>query len=192
MENNSCSTTKTECSTDKSTENCGSCGCKPGECKCAPNCKYKKCCPMQYFMSAIAAFIVIFVFERLFHGGIMMDHYKATASMWRPEADMQNYFPFILIRQIGIALVFTCIYKWFGKMAMASGCCGCPIAGGAKLGLKIGLIVGFCEFGSYAWLPFPSMEIPVMWFVGAVIMYTLMGMALGLICKMKQKKGDCK
>ncbi|MDP9127829.1 MAG: hypothetical protein M3N08_06195 [Pseudomonadota bacterium] len=154
------------------------------ECTTSPSCG-KKCCPVPYIVASFAVFLVIFAFEAVFHGVLMMPHYQATASMWRPPADMQAHMAFGLVRQIGTALVFTCL---FGCLLKQSECAECPIKKGAKLGLKIGLILGLAQFGSYAWLPFPDLQIPVMWLVGNTVLGALMGMAAGAVFKIMKKK----
>jgi hypothetical protein len=157
------------------------------ECSTKPECAEKRCCPVRFLLSALAVFVVIFLFEGVFHGVFMMPYYKATASLWRPEADMKNFMYIGLIRQLGTALVFT---RLLGCVLKKSEC-ECPIKTGIKFGFKVGLLIGLANFGSYQWLPLPGLQIPVMWLVGNAVLGVLMGVTLGVICKMT-KKGDCK
>jgi hypothetical protein len=147
----------------------------------------KKSCPIKCLMAAGAVFIVIFIFEALFHGVFMMSYYKATASVWRPEADMHSYMYISLVRQIVTALVFTCLYSWVKKAECPT---ECPVKTGVKLGVKIGVLLGIAQFGSYVWLPLPSIEIPLLWLIGNIILGALMGATLGGICKMSKKNCD--
>ncbi len=158
------------------------------QCATDEACATKKCCPVKCLITAVAVFVVIFVFEFFFHSQFMMPYYKATASLWRPEADMKNFLYINLIRQVGTALVFTCLYGWFSKLS--ADCNECPVKKGAKFGFKIGLLLGLAAFGSYFWLPLPSLDIPVMWLVGNTIMGVLMGIAAGLCCRMGKKKAS--
>jgi hypothetical protein len=143
-------------------------------------------CPMRCLLPVLAVFIVSSVFEGLFHGVFMMPYYHATADLWRPPTDMQTHFGVSLVRQIGTALIFTCLFFWLTQnMDMAT---KCPIKVGAKFGFKFGLAIGLCMFGAYAWLPLPDMTIPLLWLVGYTVLGVLMGVTAGACLKMKKNK----
>jgi hypothetical protein len=66
--------------------------------------------------------------------------------------------------------------------------------GGVRFGLWIGLILGACSIGAYAYLPLPSMQIPIMWAVAEVLRAGGVGAVLGLVfCEKSacQAKGTC-
>src|SRR5258708_3703565 len=72
----------------------------------------KECSIKHFLLPAFAVFIVISVFEWLFHGVIMMPSYKATAEIWRPMDQMQHLCFISLIKNALIALASTCLFKY--------------------------------------------------------------------------------
>ena len=58
----------------------------------------------RFVMAVAAVFVFIFAFEWIWHGMLMMESYQATAQLWRPM-DQMNYFHFMILSQIGQALV---------------------------------------------------------------------------------------
>jgi hypothetical protein len=142
-------------------------------------------CLVGFALSAFAVFIVMVLFEGLFHGGLLRPYYQATASLWRSPAAMQHELPVQLIRQACTALLFTCLYFWILRGEKSS---ECPVKIGLKLGVKIGLILGLSMFGAYVWLPLPSLEIPFFWLIGNTLLGLLLGAVLGIIYNCKKKK----
>ena len=162
MDNKQC------CSTDK-----GSCSTKKGKCPITG------CCMLKGLMVIAAAFAALFAFDWVFHGQIMMDQYKATASMWRPESEMQNYWWVCIGTKLVTAAIFACLYCRF------CGCCDdgvSPVKKGVKLGFKLGLLLGLAAFASYAWMPIP-MEMAVAWLVGNTVKGIFVGAVLGMMYK---------
>jgi len=150
-------------------------------CSSNGNCNGKK--GIKCLIPVVAVFAVIFVFQWLYHGTYMMPLYEATASMWRPEAEMQNMMWVCISTKLVMAMVISCLYCCMAKGAACGG--KCPKTG-AKFGLKIGLLLGAHDFASYMWLPV-QMEIPLKWLVGDVIMGVLIGVVLALICQKCKK-----
>lgn len=149
------------------------------------------CCPIsgcpikKVVVLAVVAFATIFGFQWLYHGVYMMPDYLATASMWRPEAQMKEFMHICIISKGLMALAASGLFC----MAMKSSCgAPCPVKG-AKIGLLIGLLLGAASFASYAWLPFETNTIPLKWLAGDVLMGILVGTALGLVSRMCKK--DC-
>lgn len=134
-----------------------------------------KCCPVRGFiLPALALAVIIFAFEWMFHGVLMMDLYSQTASMWRPEAEMKSFFPVCLTRVAVQALLITCLYKMVCKSSDCGG--SCPKKG-AKFGVKIGALLGITHFGYYAYLPIPA-AMAIYWLVGYIILGAILGLAL--------------
>jgi len=149
------------------------------------------CCPIsgcpikKVAILAIAAFATIFGFQWLYHGVYMMSDYQATAAMWRPEEQMKDFMHICMISKGLMALAASGLFC----MAMKSSCGSpCPVKG-AKIGLLIGLLLGAASFSSYAWLPFETMDIPLKWLAGDVLMGVIVGAVLGLVSRMCKK--DC-
>jgi hypothetical protein len=126
-----------------------------------------------------AVFFTIWIFEYLFHGVYMMPEYQATASQWRPMAEMQTTQMMVIciVSKLIMAFAITCLYLW---MAKGSECQGKCTKKGAKFGFKIGLLLGAQQFASYIWLPI-QMDMAVKWFIGDVIMGVLIGVVLATL-----------
>lgn len=151
---------------------------KKEESTCAMPCLFKG-----LIIPTAVVFAVIFVFEYLFHGSVMMPHYEATADLWRSKEEMDALGHICLIRMIVVAAVISMMYHCFSRNAASCG--SCPRLG-AKFGLMVGLLLGMWDFGAYVWLPIP-MEIALAWLFGDVVLGLLIGLVLswlkGGICK---------
>jgi hypothetical protein len=151
-------------------------------------CEKKKCCSIRSFLlPLVGVFAIIFVFDWIFHGILMMPAYEATASLWRSKADMQSLCYINLIREIVTAAVVTCLFLWLQGNVSVTGKKCCPIGMGAKFGLKIGLLIGITQFGSYFYLPMP-LEIALYWLAGNVVLGVFIGIALGFMSTCKKDK----
>lgn len=128
----------------------------------------------RYILAVLAAFITVFVFDWLWHGILMMDMYNETAALWRSEAEMSDYFLFMLLMQFVLAkwLVFIYTRNVEGK--------------GWTEGLRYGALMGGLGaiFGAqtYAFMPLP-VAIPAYWAVGYMIQFILVGLVAALIYK---------
>jgi hypothetical protein len=142
---------------------------------------------LKCLVPVIAVFATIFVFEWLFHGVYMMPEYQATASHWRPMAEMQTpgMIAVCILTKLLMAAAICCLYCWVSKGCESQGKC---TKKGAKFGFKIGLLLGAQQFASYIWLPI-TMDMAVKWFIGNVIMGVLIGVVLAKITSMCPKGG---
>lgn len=141
-------------------------------------------CPVKHVLiAAVVAFAAMFGLEYLFHGIYMMPDYEATASLWRPESEMQGLFHICLIRKGLMALAIAGLFCWAGKSC--GGIC-CPVKG-AKFGLLIGLLLGANDFGTYLWMPIP-LDLAVKWLIGNTLIGVVTGALLGLVCGKLCKK----
>ena len=132
---------------------------------------------MKCLIPLAAVFVVIFVFQWLYHGVYMMPAYEATASMWRSEEEMQNLMWVCIVTKLIMAFAISAIYCCVSK---GSDCQGkCPKKG-AGFGLMIGLLLGAHDFASYIWLPI-DMSMAINWFIGDVIMGVLIGVTLAFV-----------
>lgn len=132
---------------------------------------------MQKICSLIAfaaAFGFLFLFQWGFHGYYLTDQYLATASLWRPEAEMNSHFPYMLISQLGTAVFFLLVFK---KHCQKGG-----VAAGLKFGVLMGLLFAFMAFGAYAYMPIP-LKLALHWAAGGFIEALGMGLIAGACCK---------
>ena len=126
----------------------------------------------KFFIAFIAAFIFVFFFGFVWHGFLMKSTYMEIASHYRAENDMQ-WGPLILGHAV-MAFFFTCAYAGFVSN---------PSPGaGAKLGLKIGLILVGLYFIRFAVEPL-TMKVLVLGGIGDVLEFALMGALVGAIYK---------
>lgn len=121
----------------------------------------------------VAVFITFSIVGFIVHGLILAPAYQATASLWRPMAEMKMgliYFVYLLT-----AFVFVFIYSRFvGEK-------------NTKNALLYGVLFGFGAGVSMGYGTFSSMPIPyfmaLTWFLGNVVEYTIAGWLVGMIVK---------
>src|SRR5262245_23860611 len=129
----------------------------------------------RWLLASLAVFVVVAVLEFVIHGVLLQGLYRETASVWRPEAEMQKMMWVFWAGMLVFAPFFTLIYvKGYEK--------GKP---GLGQGFRCGLYVGamFSVMGSFGWyvlLPIP-LALASWWFVSILVEYTVAGMAAGLV-----------
>jgi hypothetical protein len=143
----------------------------------------KSCCPKKWLMTSVVAFVITFVFDWLVHGNILMDTYTATASLWRPEADMQAMMPLCIAKHALMAAVFTALFlRWkctqtFGALFSPL----CPVRKGFCFGAGIGLLIGINAASSYIWMPIPQ-SLAFSWLLAETVKWGLVAGILALLC----------
>lgn len=143
-------------------------------------------CPVsQVLIVTILAAVAIFAYDWLVYGTLLQADYMATASIWRPEAEMQDMMAYC----IGIHLLFgfgaAGLYCLFAKHSPCKGKC---VKAGAKFGLMLGIILGAGHFFDYVALPVP-LDLGIKWFVAGVIKGIWIGSFLAFVAQ-KMCKGD--
>ena len=133
---------------------------------------------MKRFLGAVVAVVaVIAALDMVLHNVILMDAYKQTMHLWRPEDEMKGFFWLILAGYPVFALFFVWIFaKGYEK--------GKP---GLGQGLRFGILAGLLVFAAtnmmcYAVMPLPDM-IPLAWFLGGMVECIAGGIVAGLIYK---------
>lgn len=146
-------------------------------------CCAKACDKMVCLLAVIAAFVAMFAVDFLYHGMLLRPMYETTAGLWRAESEMQNMWPWCIGLHLAMAVVFTCLYKSF-----CSQCDGqCYVGKGVKLGFKVGLLMGIGAFGMYMMMPMP-MNLALGWLFGEVLCGVVVGAAIGMVYKLKNKQ----
>lgn len=130
----------------------------------------------KFIIACIAVIIFIMAFDYIFHGMLMADTYKNTASLWRPEADMQNHGIWIMIGQIIISIGFVAL---FTKAFKRGG-----IIEGAVYGLLLAIIFAGHNLIGYAVAPYP-LSMVINWIVAITIQLVLAGVIVALIYRNK-------
>ena len=126
----------------------------------------------KFFFAFIAAFIFMFLWGWIFNQVFMKDIYAQTANLWRPQTEMMNRFPWLVIGQLILVGAFVLIF--------ASGFAG----GGTLAGIKLGILVEILAFGArlmmYTVQPFPAKLIGY-WTIGGLIEMVVTGAIVGAI-----------
>ena len=126
-------------------------------------------------LAIIAGFIFIFASDFAVHGIWLASTYKATASLWRSEADMQSRFLVLLFGQFVCALAFLYIWARTGwrRRSVADGC---------SYGFWMGLFQQSTTIILYVVSPMPW-ALALKWFGVGVVQAVLLGALAALIYK---------
>jgi len=129
----------------------------------------------RWFLASGAVFVVIAVLEFLIHGVLLLDMYRQTASVWRPEAEMQRMMWIFWVGDLVFALFFALIYAEGyerGKPGLGQG---------FRCGLYVGAMLSVVySFGWYAILPIPF-ALAFYWFLAILVEFIAAGVAAGLV-----------
>ena len=124
-------------------------------------------------LGIIAVFVAWQVMDFVLHGLILASTYQATASLWRPMAEMKMS----LMRVGGLiaAMCFVCLYAWLVKpKSWAAG-----LSYGLILGVATGVSMGY---GTYCVMPIPA-SLAAAWCIGSVVKTAVAGLLAGWIVK---------
>ena len=125
--------------------------------------------------AVVAVFIGIWITDFLIHAVWLAGTYRETASLWRTEAEMQTYFPILLLGQFVTALTFVGLWaKGFAAMRCWGAAC--------LYGFLMGLFREGTTLIMYAVQPLPP-KIAMGWFASGVIQGILMGLLVCLVYK---------
>jgi hypothetical protein len=129
----------------------------------------------RWLAASVAVFFVYVVVEMIVHGVLLEEMYQQTASVWRPEADMERLMWLLWLGYLIVAPFFAFIYiKGYEKNK-----------GGLGQGLRYGLYMGVLlstlrSLGSYFSLPMPGL-LAFYWFLDGMAVAVISGLAVGLI-----------
>jgi len=129
----------------------------------------------RWLLASAAVVVVIGALEFFIHGVLLQDMYKQTASVWRPEAEMQKMMWVFWAGILVLAPFFALIYvKGYEK--------GKPGLGqGFRYGLYVGAMLSVMNsFGWYVLLPIP-LALAFYWFVAILVEFIVAGIAAGLV-----------
>jgi hypothetical protein len=65
----------------------------------------------KFLIAWLAVFVVWFLGSFVVHGVLLHADYAALTSLFRPEAEAQKYFPFMILAHVLMAGAFTWIYS---------------------------------------------------------------------------------
>ena len=127
-------------------------------------------------LAIIVGFVVLWVTDFLIHGLWMMPDYKATQSLWRPEAEMGSYMGWMLCAQFLSVITFVMIWtRWADTAKLA-----CAIV----FGLLMGMFSGAWTIIMYVVIPMPG-SIACKWFFAGIAQAILLGIVTFYVYKPK-------
>lgn len=98
-----------------------------------------------FIITTAAVFVTACIVDFLIHRKLLTGMYDATASLWRPEQDMQVLPMYLsqLLFSIMFVFIFTRNYEHKGPTE------------GLRYGAYIGLLFAAVDLATYTWLPIP-------------------------------------
>jgi len=88
----------------------------------------------QFIVSVIVLFVWTMLLGFIIHGMILGPEYAALPGVFRPEAEAQNYFGYVIAGHVSMAIGLTWVYRM--------GCQGKPwVQQGLKFGIAVVLLM---------------------------------------------------
>lgn len=128
-------------------------------------------------ITCIATAVVYIALEMGLHSGLLSELYRNTASVWRPDIEMKQLFPLMMLGQVLFGFFFGLIYtKGYepGKGTLSQG-----LRYGLMMGLMLGPMSGLVW---YVVLPIPQV-LAVYWGAGAFVQMIVLGLTAGAVYK---------
>ena len=127
----------------------------------------------KYLLSVVIVFVLWSVLDFVIHGIILTKAYQATASLWRPMAEMKMGLMYLSCFLASAA--FCGIYTLLVNPK--------SLKNGAVYGLLVGLLAGIpMAIGTYSFMPI-TVHIGAGWFAGTMVEMILAGLCVGMIIK---------
>jgi hypothetical protein len=131
----------------------------------------------KWLISALGAFIVIFVSDMLIHGVWLNEFYRVHSAWWLPVGQMQARIGFMVAGEMALALLMVLIYRQGHEAGKDN------LFQGLRFGFLIGLLINLpSSLMLYDIYPYPA-SLLVAWFVGGVAELTFAGGVIGLLYK---------
>jgi hypothetical protein len=131
--------------------------------------------PQRLLLAILAAFLTLFATDFVIHGIWLAPVYKATASLWRPEGEMNSHMGWLSAGQLLAAITFTMIWaRGFAATARYQ----CAVI----YGLCMALFSQANTLISYAVQPLTA-EIVWKWIVAGVVQGVILGLVIHSVYK---------
>jgi hypothetical protein len=139
-----------------------------------------------WLLSAVVLFLFFWGYDFIVHAHLLMDHYKATAALWRTEAEMQARGLWCMGKTAFFALAISGFYQcWRSKITTGPvGKCGCPYRASMRFGFFIGALLGVQQAVFYVYLPMPG-ELALAWLAAELVKGVIMGIILEILNRWK-------
>jgi hypothetical protein len=123
------------------------------------------------WLGVLVVFVVLAVCEAIVNMLLLSSAYAATASLWRPPAEMKIWLLYVVY--LVVAFFFTLIFSkgYEGKGAVE----------GLRYGFYVGMLMSVpMALGMYASMPVPF-SLALQWFICGLIEYVLCGLVVALV-----------
>lgn len=108
----------------------------------------------RFIACVIAGCVFIFGYDFVVHHNLLNDLYQQTLDLWRPVENMEEFFPFVILRIVALSLITAYIFtrNYEGK----------GISEGLRFGVMLGALMGVMMASTYIWQPIPK-ELALGW-----------------------------
>lgn len=129
----------------------------------------------KFILASIVVFIVNEVLGYVIHVRILSSAYEATASLWRPVAEMNSMMWMMWLGDL--------IFSFFFVYIFTRGYENKGIGEGFRYGLLIGFLMSLpMSFGTYVTMPITG-SLAVQWFIYGVISMCILGVIAAVVYK---------
>ena len=128
-------------------------------------------------MTCLATGVVYIALEMGLHRGLLAGAYQATSTIWRPQSEMKNLLPIMMLGQVLFGFFFGFIYTRGYESGKGT------LSQGFRYGLMMALMLGpMSGLVWYVVLPIPQ-NIAFAWAIGGSVQMIILGLVAGAIYK---------
>ncbi len=132
---------------------------------------------MNPIVVGIVSAIVYILMEMGLHGGLLASAYQATSHLWRPEAEMKNLFPLMMLGQVFFGFFFGLTYTKGYESGKGT------VSQGFRYGLLMALMLGpMSGLVWYVILSIPQ-SMAWSWAIGCSVQMIILGLIVGALYK---------
>ncbi|HEX9751593.1 MAG TPA: hypothetical protein VGB22_09960 [candidate division Zixibacteria bacterium] len=129
----------------------------------------------RYVIGSLAVWVMIFLFEFVFHGMLLKGMYEGVRHLLRPEESFVRFFFWVVLGELMLAFGFCYIF--------IKGYEGRGVAEGVRFGLYAGIaFMASTMIINYAVQPWPG-SLTAAWIIGYLIELMLAGVVIAAIYK---------
>lgn len=144
------------------------------------------CCSKKFILTTLIVAVWAWLFDFVVHCTLLKETYEASASLWRPMAEMEAMWPLCIAYHLVMGALFAagylCCKKKSEAAAATDGTQQCPVKKSLCFGLWVGLLLGVPQLMVYMWMPIP-LVLPVAWCLSELVKWTLAGVILSKLCR---------
>jgi hypothetical protein len=126
-------------------------------------------------ITVLVAFVTVWATDFLIHGVLLAADYKATAPLWRTEAEMMSHMPWMLLAQFFAAAAFTMIFAACVAEKRSLSCT-------TKYSASMGIFSGAGQLTMYVVQPIPGSLI-ARWVLAAIVQAVVLGFIIHKVYK---------